>query len=908
MEFADSIEQCAAEGSCEDETMQGPLECGMYVAESAIPNAGWGMYTAIPIRKGDRIGPLDVVVQVSDYDEHMQTRDRLGEGLPRWLMNEYYWNPRFGDAGYEADDVMTIIPGLGMLANSHTGLVNSENLGSRHQEGPLDRKQPEAGAYSYHKELTFEANQDLDAGMELYVAYGDHWFEERAYAFGDDLPLSDDFRTADELLKTFFDTGGTEEQWQEWRNDIANNSDYRPRTQKALPYTFREARHIRTKLKGSTAMHSVPNVIRSIDWLQQNGMCLDHIEMGKSTIPRAGQGAFATRNLPKGTIVSPAPVVHLHRGHLEVLVAAEHDEKEAYRGHQLLLNYAYGHPSSSLVFYSYAPAVNLINHGSGQVANVKLRWSSHTSHPEWLNYTTEELLEENAKSGLMMEFVATRDIQEGEEILIDYGQEWEETWNKHVQEWEPPSNADTYTPARVFNEQDELRTIYEEPYPSNVQTVCWFDQLEDPKGNSSVFRWIETPDVVSDMSYFRHTDETRRCEILKRHGSTYTARIEWTNDDGETKTVHSIPQNAIAFVDMPYTADNYLRKAFRHYLQLPDEMVPKSWRDLEEETKAADESCQLYMAESSIPNSGLGMYTAVDIAENSNIFYPDLAVQVEDIELNTKLGRWHAGKFANDEPLWLLDSYYWNPENTAAEFEAGDVQSIVPGLGMLANSHTGLVNAHMRPPGIDRSGMDRRKDPGVGCSTTYHGVTYHTKDAIRDGMELFVEYGDSWFEHRTDLGVIPLSSDFENADNLLKKFWHIVKGQPDTQFAKDLWSLVWYNVTERLDDSRVRVALPKELSDVQRVVETGTALDSVPDALRSPQWLQENGVCLDNIRPALSTLSQAGRGAFATHSISKGSIIAPAPFVHVSLVRSARKWLTRCSDGRGLRALRRILR
>lgn len=81
---------------------------------------------------------------------------------------------------------------------------------------------------------------------------------------------------------------------------------------------------------------------------------------------------------------------------------------------------------------------------------------------------------------------------------------------------------------------------------------------------------------------------------------------------------------------------------------------------------------------------------------------------------------WHA----NDEPLWLLDSYYWNPENTAAEFEAGDIQSIVPGLGMLANSHTGLVNAHMRLPSIDRSGMDRREDPGVGCTTTKCGSVF----------------------------------------------------------------------------------------------------------------------------------------------------------------------------------------
>jgi hypothetical protein len=40
-----------------------------------------------------------------------------------------------------------------------------------------------------------------------------------------------------------------------------------------------------------------------------------------------------------------------------------------------------------------------------------------------------DVLNESGK--LMMEFVALRDLQPGEEIFIDYGHEWEASWEEH---------------------------------------------------------------------------------------------------------------------------------------------------------------------------------------------------------------------------------------------------------------------------------------------------------------------------------------------------------------------------------------------------------------------------------------------------------------------------------------------
>lgn len=47
-------------------------------------------------------------------------------------------------------------------------------------------------------------------------------------------------------------------------------------------------------------------------WLNENGICLDNIQQGKSTLPQAGRGAFARRRLKEGSIVSPSPVIPVH--------------------------------------------------------------------------------------------------------------------------------------------------------------------------------------------------------------------------------------------------------------------------------------------------------------------------------------------------------------------------------------------------------------------------------------------------------------------------------------------------------------------------------------------------------------------------------------------------------------------
>jgi len=165
--------------------------------------------------------------------------------------------------------------------------------------------------------------------------------------------------------------------------------------------------------------HDMPQ--RSVKDLKTNGICLDNIRPGLSTISGAGRGAFSTRYIPKGNVIAPAPLIPIRsRDSLKTtwfITNATTNEREFIFGHQLLRIYCLGHTNSSLLFFPYAPTVNLINHDP-EKPNVKLQWSQSSLHygKEWLEYPLDEFKEVD-HAGLLLEYVATRDIEIGKEIL-----------------------------------------------------------------------------------------------------------------------------------------------------------------------------------------------------------------------------------------------------------------------------------------------------------------------------------------------------------------------------------------------------------------------------------------------------------------------------------------------------------
>jgi hypothetical protein len=211
----------------------------------------------------------------------------------------------------------------------------------------------------------------------------------------------------------------------------------------------------------------------------------------------------------------------------------------------------------------------------------------------------------------------------------------------------------------------------------------------DDDNDDEWFDWVAPDDTeynrtTGEIYYYGVIDETYPCEVLSFSNSSTTdhfrVRLQYEERDSivDGWNITNVPRSAIIMVDRPYTGNQFLRQAFRHEIQLPDEMVPESWRDLQPNT---DSRCGLYMAESAIPFSGLGMYTSIDIPKGQQLFSGDVVVQVEDIDLNTKLRHWAAKDYDYEEKEWLLGNYYWSPETSLGIYEARSVESVIPGFG-----------------------------------------------------------------------------------------------------------------------------------------------------------------------------------------------------------------------------------
>lgn len=322
-----------------------------------------------------------------------------------------------------------------------------------------------------------------------------------------------------------------------------------------------------------------------------------------------------------GDIVAPAPLIHIpDRNSLMMYSSIEEDDEDDDStnirnstdiiGQQLLLNYCFGHRQSTLLLCPYSGGTSFINHNS-QSPNAKIVWPADHSmlhNASWLNETIEFLDEFGSSPGLEFDYVATRDILPGEEIFINYGDEWDEAWKRHVKGWKPEAGSADFVDASqwdCFNNDDDdnckqasrIRTEEEQeivPYAENLDIYCFFNQTEDREDMEKVV-WEADLDDWRE----RNGDAVKYpCFILERHRMDdgtflYTVELNMrdedevdsddddsSSEDGDIIILEDVPQYGIQFVNKPYSSDFLLRGAFRHEMIIPDEMMQEDWKNL----------------------------------------------------------------------------------------------------------------------------------------------------------------------------------------------------------------------------------------------------------------------------------------------------------------------------------------
>jgi hypothetical protein len=517
-------------------------------------------------------------------------------------------------------------PGVGAAANSYMSMINVDDDQIKISRAGLPPDSPGQGAFTIYHGRSFYATIPIGPGQEIFVSYGENYFTSRKRTYGY-LPMPGrDYKHADHILKKGLNIirrnknitakGGNidstisksksddrngecsaefnndcdnasssddeslrEEIWNDAHaliKDISENIFNTSRILNAIPANVSVIEDVIED--GGTAYQDYNRSVKDLKWLEEHGQCMDNIKVGRSTIPDAGRGAFATRYIPSGGLVSPAPLVHIEEID-NMVMFMEHVYNEDNnlvpnrRGEytwQLILNYCFAHHQSKLLLCPYGLLSSLINH-SKENFNTKIQWSEdhRMRHPEWLEEPIEEWGFEY-HTGLQIDFVATRGIEADEEILIDYGLLWQKAWDNHVKEFKfEEYRSEHYRPAYelnelVFDDDFELRTEKDREYElDGVRMHCrrWYLHQINKR-------------VVRDQA----------CNIVRKLGyDSYLVRAVKWKDDNEDRTTSrrqdtvlfwGVPRDVFYFEDLPNTRDMHQQWAFRHPIMIPEDIFP----------------------------------------------------------------------------------------------------------------------------------------------------------------------------------------------------------------------------------------------------------------------------------------------------------------------------------------------
>jgi hypothetical protein len=215
---------------------------------------------------------------------------------------------------------------------------------------------------------------------------------------------------------------------------------------------------------------------------------------------------------------------------------------------------------------------------------------------------------------MIIDLVATRNIKKGEEVLLDYGNDWANAWNEHVKNWKTATkDAKLSQSAMVLNEMHHGSGKPIKPFPTsseesiagdNVQLMCHLlydeEKIERRRNQdgsrTKVYPWIPHP---VNGEHRLKTDLAVRginrmdCVIEERTGDEttgykYVVR-PIVEKAGPKILVKNVPHDVIRYVDRPYTNPQHEGHAFRHSIRFPDDVFPEAWKDLKDGYVARDE-------------------------------------------------------------------------------------------------------------------------------------------------------------------------------------------------------------------------------------------------------------------------------------------------------------------------------
>eukprot|EP00956_Cyclotella_meneghiniana_P010857 scaffold15227_cov70-Cyclotella_meneghiniana.AAC.7 len=603
-------------------------QCGVYLAESSTDHV-LGTFAGKSYARDDIIGSQDAIVQFVDIRANNQAlSEEDAANLEAFLGT--CWSGDATAGMNEAEEVISAVGGPCFSSTGHVGMINAviyqpstllRTDTDLLKRGYDEMTSPGRGAFTSYHNLTLLAVDKIQAGSEIFLDFG------AEYNQYDDVtkPNIDDYRKMDEAMEkmvVFFNKHAkslgepaAKEVYEFMKKDVLDlTAEARAEAARSLlPETYQGLQAIIDV--GGSALHSNPEIVKDLEWLKTEGYCQDNLVAGISEIEHAGRAAIAARDIQKGEVVAPMPLVPIIKGR-DILTMLDYveEDKPPIKTKQFLTNYVLEHPNSSVLFFPAGPMTSYINH-SGKKANVKMTWSTKSwSDVKAAQKATVDELPYFSTADMIIDLVATRNIKKGEEVLFDYGNDWEKAWKDHVKNWKKVIKDHKMSPsAMVLNEiyhgvgkpnQPFPTSSEESPAGNNVQLMCHIlydeDKIERRRNQdgsrTKVYPWISHP---TTGEHRLKTDLAVRgvnrmeCIIEERTGDEttgykYVVR-PLVEKSGPKILVKNVPHDVIRYVDVPYGNPQHERHVFRHSIRFPDDVFPEAWKDLKDGYRERDE-------------------------------------------------------------------------------------------------------------------------------------------------------------------------------------------------------------------------------------------------------------------------------------------------------------------------------
>jgi hypothetical protein len=595
--------------------------CDLWLAPSTIPGAGLGVFTGRDFYVGEVVTTGDVTVPLVDMDTE---DDTSSSSSLAFLWDDYTWHASSftGMALAEGRSVHGASFGIGALPNCLFSHINVDESGTAFDTAGVHRSQPGAGAFSPYHDRRGLATRHIQAAQEVFVDYGYEYFEGSRQETIGYIPFVEHYAAADQVIAKMVGLQNTIEQQQHANHDLSFWNDlyqfistnittiwHTSRVLHALPQRQNYTHDVLPLIQLGKGTATAHDSTRSLEWLEQHGVCLGALEIKTSQLRQAGRGVFVRQAYAEGQIVAAVPLLHIpDRAVLDMTPMDDDGEKEPssnpstgfnntdtkgtkrHHRQQLLLNYCFGHEQSTLLLCPYGIASSVINHSSKH-ANLRIQWNQQLSNAElltnWIHLPLPQWASHLSRAGpLVFEYIATTELAPGDELYLDYGDAWEQAWNTHVQQWLPPAALYPSGLERNNDVTSRLPTVTEQPTlfndNQNVQVYC-----------HEAYRRISGWDEADE--------DLHRCRILRRrrhhhHNSSgaeedylYMAVVvkryslkHHQSFEAVTELLWDLPRDAFFFEDVMYTRDHAQAWAFRHEMMIPDHIMPEAWKNVQQ--------------------------------------------------------------------------------------------------------------------------------------------------------------------------------------------------------------------------------------------------------------------------------------------------------------------------------------